>query len=136
VETEASEKTNALGFSGVSAGAPDFFLVRVASDRRFQMDGKQRVGLNEAQAGGENVGLSLRCFNIRAAGLVTGSFSFLGRAGLSCLGSIRPGWAERKSAQTSAALIFVRGLGNRAVFLFWAGLESIFGPKSVKEFSI
>jgi hypothetical protein len=45
------------------------------------MDGKQRVGLNEAQAGGENAGPSLRCFNIRAAGLVTGLFSFLGRAG-------------------------------------------------------
>jgi hypothetical protein len=28
------------------------------------------------------------------------------------------------------------GLGNRAIFLFWAGPESIFGLKSVKEFSI
>jgi hypothetical protein len=100
------------------------------------MYGKQRVGLNEAQAGGENVGPNLRCFNIRAVGLVTGPFSFLGWDGISCLGSIRPRWAERKSAQASTALIFMRGLGNRAVFLFWAGPESIFGPKSAKEFLI
>jgi hypothetical protein len=88
VETEVTEKTNALGFLGVSTGARDFVLARAAPDRRFQMDGKQRVGLNEAQAGGENAGPSLHCFNIRAAGLVTGSFSFLGRAGISCLGLI------------------------------------------------
>jgi hypothetical protein len=67
VETEAAEKTNALGFSGVSVGARDFVLARAAPDRRSQMDGKQRVGLNEAQAGGENAGPSLRYFNIRAA---------------------------------------------------------------------
>jgi hypothetical protein len=88
VETESAEKTNALGFLGVSTDARDFVLARAAPDRRFQMDGKQRVGLNEAQAGGENASPRLRCFNIRATGLVTESFSFLGRAGISCLGSI------------------------------------------------
>jgi hypothetical protein len=87
VETKAAEKTNALGFSGVSTGARDFVLARATSDRRSQMDGKQRVGLNEAQAGGENAAPSLRCFNIRATGLVTKPFfssgldrnQFLGR---------------------------------------------------------
>jgi hypothetical protein len=63
-------------------------------------------------------GPDLRCFKFRAADWVTGHVSFLGQAGISCLGSIRPRWAERKSAQASAPLIFVRGLGNRAVFLF------------------
>jgi hypothetical protein len=100
------------------------------------MDDVQRFGLLSAQAGVSFAGLGLRCFKFHATGWVTGHVSFLGQAGISCLGSIRPRWAERKSAQASAALIFVWGLGNRVIFLFWAGLESIFGPKSVKEFSI
>jgi hypothetical protein len=38
------------------------------------------------------------------------------------------------SAQASAALIFVQGLGNRAAFLFWAGPESILGRNQLKNF--
>jgi hypothetical protein len=100
------------------------------------MDDAQRFGLLLAQAGVSFAGPDLHCFKFRAAGWVTGHVSFLGRAGISCLGLIQPRWAERKSVQASAALIFVRGLRNRVVFLFWAGPKSIFGPKSVKEFSI
>jgi hypothetical protein len=62
------------------------------------------------------------------------SFSFLGRAEISCLGLIRPMWAERKPAQASAALIFVRGLSNRVAFLFCAGPESILGQNQLKNF--
>jgi hypothetical protein len=52
------------------------------------------------------------------------------------LGSIRPRRAERKPAQAFAALIFMRGLGNRAAFLFWAGPESILGRNQLKNFDL
>jgi hypothetical protein len=91
------------------------------------MDDAQHFRLLSTQAGVSFAGPGLHCFKFCAAGWVTGHISFLGRAGISCLGSIRPRWAERKSAQASVALIFVRGLGNQAVFLFWAGPESILG---------
>jgi hypothetical protein len=41
-----------------------------------------RVGLDKAQAGGENAGPSLRCSNLRAVGWVTGYFPLLGRTGI------------------------------------------------------
>jgi hypothetical protein len=41
------------------------------------------VGLDKAQAGGENDGPSLRCSNLHAVGWVTGHFSLLGRTGIS-----------------------------------------------------
>jgi hypothetical protein len=70
-------------------------------------------------------GPDLRCFKFRAAGWVIGHVSFLGWAGISCLGSIQPMWAERKLAQASVALIFMRVLGNRTVFslLGWTGIN-------------
>jgi hypothetical protein len=72
VETEATEKTNALGFR--AAAAPQFCSAESLAQPSISDERLTHVGLNEAQAGGENVGPSLRCFNIRAAGLVTGSF--------------------------------------------------------------
>jgi hypothetical protein len=60
-----------LGFQG-SGRRRDFVLARTTLSCRSQMNGSHAVGLNEAQAGGEKAGPSLRCFNFRAAGWVTG----------------------------------------------------------------
>jgi hypothetical protein len=94
------------------------------------MDDKERFGLLSAQAGMSFAGPGLRCFKIRAAGRVTGHVSLLGWAGIRSLGSIQPRWAERKPAQASAALIFVRGLVTGPLFSsgrdrnqFWAEIS-------------
>jgi hypothetical protein len=94
------------------------------------MDSKERFGLLSAQAGVSFANPGLHCFKIHAASRVTGHVFLLGRTGISCLGLIQPRWAERKSAQASAALIFVRGLVTGPLFSsgpdqnqFWAEIS-------------
>jgi hypothetical protein len=85
VETEAAEKTNALGFR--AAAAPQFCSAESLAQLSISDERLTHVGLNEAQAGGENAGPSLRCFNIHVVGLITEPFfssgpdqnQFLGR---------------------------------------------------------
>jgi hypothetical protein len=48
------------------------------------MDDKQHFGLLLAQASVSFAGPGLRCFEIHAAGWVTGHVLFLGRTGISC----------------------------------------------------
>jgi hypothetical protein len=55
-----------------------FVQPRLALDRQSKMDGAQPFGLDEAQVGVGIAGPSLRCFNLRAVGWVTGHFSFFG----------------------------------------------------------
>jgi hypothetical protein len=64
-----------LGFRG-SGRRCSFIQARTTLSRRSQMNGSHAVGLNEAQAGGEKAGPSLRCFNFCAVGWVTGRFLF------------------------------------------------------------
>jgi hypothetical protein len=132
VETEAEEEMK-LGFSG-ERPAPRYCCRESHAQPSISDERLIRVGLDKAQAGGENASPGLRCFKFCAVSWVKDRFSFLTRARISCLGSIRPRWAERKSAQAYAALIFVRGLGNRAIFLFWVGLESILFRNQLKNF--
>jgi hypothetical protein len=96
VETEAEEEMK-LGFSG-ERPAPRFCCRESYAQPSISDEWLIRVRLDKAQAGGENAGPGLRCFKFRAVGWVTGRFSFLTRARISCLGSIRPRCAERKSA--------------------------------------
>jgi hypothetical protein len=66
------EKTNALGFR--AAAAPQFYSAESLAQPSISDERLTRVGLDKAQVGGENAGPSLRCFNFRAVGLVTGPF--------------------------------------------------------------
>jgi hypothetical protein len=71
-----------LGFRG-SGRRRSFVLARTALSHRSQMNGSHTVGLDEAQAGGEIAGPSLRCSNFRVVGWVTCHFSLLGRTEIS-----------------------------------------------------
>jgi hypothetical protein len=82
------EKTNALGFW--AAAAPQFCSAESLAQPSISDERLTRVGLNEAQVGGENADSSLRCFNIRVAGLVTGPFFSSGPDRNQFLGCFRP----------------------------------------------
>jgi hypothetical protein len=77
-----------LGFR--VATAPQFCSTESLAHPSISDERLTRVGLNEAQAGGENAGPSLRYFNIRAAGLVTELFFSSGPDQNQFLGCFRP----------------------------------------------
>jgi hypothetical protein len=83
--------------------ARGFVQARTTLSRRSQMNGSHTVGLNEAQAGGEKAGPSLRCFNFRAAGWVTGRFLFL--AGLELVVWARFGPGGRRENRPKPLLL-------------------------------
>jgi hypothetical protein len=54
--------------------APQFCSAESRAQPSISDERLTRVGLDEAQAGVENAGPSLRCSNLRAVGWVTGRF--------------------------------------------------------------
>jgi hypothetical protein len=67
-----------LGFRG-SGRCRDFCFRESRAQPSISDERLTHVGLDKAQAGGENADPSLRCSNLRAVGWVTGCFPLLGR---------------------------------------------------------
>jgi hypothetical protein len=67
-----------LGFRG-SGRCRDFCCRESHAQPSISDERLTHVGLDKAQAGGENADPSLRCSNLRAVGWVTGCFPLLGR---------------------------------------------------------
>jgi hypothetical protein len=80
---EAGRNKNDARVSG-ERPAPRFCCRESRAQQSISDERLTCVGLDKAQAGGENAGPSLRYSNLRAVGWVTGCFPLLGRTGIVC----------------------------------------------------